>query len=123
MAAASNYSYETLRVSFAAPFVLHVELNRPTNLNAFSPQFWQDCKNCFEKLADDPDVRAVVLSGGDSRIFTAGLDSGLKETRRQRVEREPSCSFFPFQTSIYMVSSHLTHLLANFSQGLPTRLG
>lgn len=31
---------ETLRCSFPAPFVLHVELNRPKNLNAFSRQFW-----------------------------------------------------------------------------------
>ncbi|KAI9027816.1 ClpP/crotonase-like domain-containing protein [Hyaloraphidium curvatum] len=73
-APAPNYTFETLRTSFPAPFVLHVEINRPTSLNAFNPTFWAECKACFERVADDPDVRAVVLSGGDSRIFTAGLD-------------------------------------------------
>ena len=41
------------------------------------PRFWQDLRSCFRKIDSDSEVRAVVLTGGDSRIFTAGLD--LKE--------------------------------------------
>ena len=43
-------------------------------LNAMNPQFWRDLKDCFETADQDSDVRAVVLTGGESRIFTAGLD-------------------------------------------------
>lgn len=68
-----EYNFETVKVSFPAPFVAHVELNRPTKLNAINTAMWADIRSVFDTLRDDPDVRAIVLSGS-GRCFTSGLD-------------------------------------------------
>ncbi|KAF4950683.1 hypothetical protein FSARC_13115 [Fusarium sarcochroum] len=67
-------SYQHVLVSSPGPFVAHVEINRPHKLNAFSQEVWLEFGRVFKQLSDDPDVRAVVLSGAGDRAFTAGLD-------------------------------------------------
>lgn len=37
-------------------------------------RFWKDTRDCFRTADADSEVRAIVLTGGQSRIFTAGLD-------------------------------------------------
>jgi delta(3,5)-delta(2,4)-dienoyl-CoA isomerase len=69
-----DYSYEFFLVTSPAPFVAHVEINRPKKLNAFSQPVWLEFGRIFNQLSADPDVRAVVLSGAGDRAFTAGLD-------------------------------------------------
>lgn len=39
--AMSSYSYETLSVTKAGPFVTHVMLNRPDKRNAMNKVFWR----------------------------------------------------------------------------------
>lgn len=70
---ASAYNYETVKVSFPAEFVAHVELNRPKKLNAINDTMWTDIGAVFNQLRDDENVRAIVLSGS-GRCFTSGLD-------------------------------------------------
>jgi delta(3,5)-delta(2,4)-dienoyl-CoA isomerase len=53
--------------------VLHVQLNRPTKLNAFNNDMWADIKTTFEQAALNRNVRAIVLSA-NGRVFTAGID-------------------------------------------------
>ncbi|MEQ9317386.1 MAG: enoyl-CoA hydratase [Henriciella sp.] len=53
-----------------------VTLNRPDALNALSRALRRDIVKAFQTLAQDDDVRAVVLTGA-GRAFTAGVD--LKE--------------------------------------------
>ncbi|EQB45433.1 enoyl-CoA hydratase/isomerase [Colletotrichum gloeosporioides Cg-14] len=76
MAAATfkDYTYEHFLVTTPAPFVVHVEINRPKKLNAFSEPVWREFGPLFNRLSHDPDVRAVVLSGAGDRAFSAGLD-------------------------------------------------
>ncbi|CAM9956851.1 unnamed protein product [Ectocarpus sp. 8 AP-2014] len=65
--------FETLLVSFPARYVLHVQINRPSKRNAMNAKFWIECRDCFQLISEDADVRAVVVSGmGDH--FSAGLD-------------------------------------------------
>jgi len=64
---------ETLAVSVLAPFVYHVEFNRPSKLNAMGMKFWLECRQVFEAIAHDSDCRAIVVSGR-GKGFTAGLD-------------------------------------------------
>ncbi|KAM0554999.1 hypothetical protein ACHAPJ_006347 [Fusarium lateritium] len=71
---AAYASYQHLLVSSPGPLVAHVEINRPRKLNAFSQEVWLEFGRVFNQLSDDPDVRAVVLSGAGDRAFTAGLD-------------------------------------------------
>uniref|UniRef100_A0AAG5D1I8 Delta(3,5)-Delta(2,4)-dienoyl-CoA isomerase, mitochondrial n=1 Tax=Anopheles atroparvus TaxID=41427 RepID=A0AAG5D1I8_ANOAO len=70
----AKYDFKTLKLSTPSEYVVHVEFNRPERMNAFNRQLWTEIKDCFERLHDDPDCRAVVLSGGSSKHFTAGID-------------------------------------------------
>ncbi|XP_068159606.1 delta(3,5)-Delta(2,4)-dienoyl-CoA isomerase, mitochondrial [Drosophila tropicalis] len=65
--------FETLAITKPKPFVFHVELNRPSKLNAFNRQMWIEIKDCFEHLAINPDCRSIVISGS-GKHFTAGID-------------------------------------------------
>jgi delta(3,5)-delta(2,4)-dienoyl-CoA isomerase len=61
-------------LSRPAPHVVHVEINRPSKLNAFIEAMWIELNNVFDKLSRDSSVRAIVLSGAGERAFSAGLD-------------------------------------------------
>lgn len=68
----AHYTY--FLTTTPAPFVAHVEINRPAKLNAFTRPMWLELRSVFAQLSTDPDVRAVVLTGAGDRAFTAGLD-------------------------------------------------
>ncbi|XP_020034197.2 delta(3,5)-Delta(2,4)-dienoyl-CoA isomerase, mitochondrial [Castor canadensis] len=70
---ASDYNYESLQVTSAHTHVLHVQLNRPEKRNAMNKAFWREMVECFEKIACDPNCRAVVISGA-GKMFTSGID-------------------------------------------------
>jgi enoyl-CoA hydratase/carnithine racemase len=53
--------------------VAHVQLNRPEKLNACDDDMFVALSEAGQQVADDPRVRAVVLSGR-GRAFCAGLD-------------------------------------------------
>ena len=53
-----------------------VTLHRPDKLNAGSPTLFHELGNAIKSFDDDDDVRAVVVTGGDSRAFSAGADLG-----------------------------------------------
>ncbi|CAD7692678.1 unnamed protein product [Nyctereutes procyonoides] len=70
---APGHNYESLRVTAAQKHILHVQLNRPEKRNAMNKAFWREMVECFNKIAQDPDCRAVVISGA-GKVFTAGID-------------------------------------------------
>lgn len=72
--APSEYKYEYFNVSFPAEYVAHVEINRPKKLNAFVEVMWNGLGDIFRRIAHDPEIRAVVITGAGDRAFTAGLD-------------------------------------------------
>ncbi|XP_074872382.1 delta(3,5)-Delta(2,4)-dienoyl-CoA isomerase, mitochondrial-like isoform X4 [Carettochelys insculpta] len=69
----ASHNYETLKVSQAQEKVLHVELNRPEKRNAMNAVFWREMVECFNKIAQDSECHAVVVSG-TGKLFTAGID-------------------------------------------------
>jgi len=73
---ASHYEFETLDVQRNAeePRVLEVALNRPEKLNAMNHTFFLEMKRCFRTASADPEVHCVLIHGGRSRVFSAGLD-------------------------------------------------
>ncbi|KAF8458126.1 enoyl-CoA hydratase/isomerase family protein [Terfezia claveryi] len=56
------------------PCTLHVEINRPQKLNAFSGPMFSELQDIFERVRLDSAIRVVILSGVGERAFTAGLD-------------------------------------------------
>jgi delta(3,5)-delta(2,4)-dienoyl-CoA isomerase len=61
-------------ITSPSSFVIHVQINRPSKLNAFIEPMWIEFGQVFDKLSHDSDVRAIVLSGAGERAFSAGLD-------------------------------------------------
>jgi enoyl-CoA hydratase len=52
-----------------------VTLNRPKVLNALSPELMAEVTASLREMEADPEVRAVVITGG-SKVFAAGADIG-----------------------------------------------
>lgn len=53
-----------------------VTLHRPDKLNAGSPTLFHELGNVIRGFDGDDQVQAVVLTGGDSKAFSAGADLG-----------------------------------------------
>ena len=49
------------------------QLNRPEARNALSPELMEELLDVLERWDADPDVRCIVLAGGDE-VFAAGAD-------------------------------------------------
>ena len=63
---------EVVRVE-VADRVATVSLNRPDKLNAVSPEVFSGLYEAGRQIADDPEIRAVLLRG-EGRAFCSGLD-------------------------------------------------
>lgn len=120
MASLPAYSqYEHYNVTSPSEYVVHVEINRPTKLNAFHRAMWLELNSIFTQLSVDPDVRVIVLTGAGERAFTAGLDvqaaassegtlqgSGSQDEARVDVAREATARrrvIYEFQECISAV--------------------
>uniref|UniRef100_A0A803TTL7 Enoyl-CoA hydratase 1 n=1 Tax=Anolis carolinensis TaxID=28377 RepID=A0A803TTL7_ANOCA len=66
-------TYETLKLERVRDKVLHVELNRPEKRNAMNVAFWREMVECFNKISQDSECHAVVISGA-GKLFTSGID-------------------------------------------------
>jgi enoyl-CoA hydratase len=56
-----------------APFVGHIQLNRPKELNALNLELMGEIKEALLEMDADPQIRAIVISGNE-RAFAAGAD-------------------------------------------------
>jgi enoyl-CoA hydratase len=56
------------------PPLAHVTLDRPKALNALNAATLAELGSAFEYLAEDGDIRVVLLSGAGGRAFAAGAD-------------------------------------------------
>jgi 2-(1,2-epoxy-1,2-dihydrophenyl)acetyl-CoA isomerase len=66
-----------------------ITLNRPDSLNAWNRQFGEDLLAAVERVRDDEQVRAVMITGA-GRGFSSGAD--LRETREPGEEGVPDLS-------------------------------
>lgn len=57
---------------------MHVTLNRPESLNALTTDMLVDAAEAVEASADDPTVRAIVLTGS-GRAFSSGADLSVND--------------------------------------------
>ena len=63
--------------------VATIKLNRPEVLNAMNKQLWLDFQAALEDAKDDPQVKALIITG-EGRAFSTGAD--LKESKTRTVE-------------------------------------
>jgi len=73
-------SYNTLLYE-VREHVAYVTLNRPEAMNAITRQMTAEIIDVCSAVADDPEVRVMVLTGAGERAFCTGLD--LKERARE----------------------------------------
>lgn len=66
-------SYETLQFSIQDK-VAHIVLNRPQEANTLTEGLVNDFCAVVERCAEDPSIRAVLLSAAKGRFFSAGGD-------------------------------------------------
>ena len=63
--------------------VATIKLNRPEVLNAMNKQLWLDFKSALEDAGNDPQVKALIITG-EGRAFSTGAD--LKESKTRTIE-------------------------------------
>ncbi|MFA6577030.1 MAG: crotonase/enoyl-CoA hydratase family protein [Nocardioides sp.] len=68
--------------------VLILTINRPEARNAVDGDVWFLIGDALEKAQDDPDVRAIVLTGAGDLAFSAGLDLRALSTGTLRIPPE-----------------------------------
>ncbi|SFO58116.1 short chain enoyl-CoA hydratase [Chitinophaga sp. YR627] len=56
-----------------APYVAHIQLNRPKELNALNLELMMELRDALKLLDADDNVRAIVISGNE-KAFAAGAD-------------------------------------------------
>ena len=64
-----------------------VAVNRPDKLNALNAQTIGELQHCFEELAADDTVKAVILTGSGEKAFVAGADIGELATQTSLTAR------------------------------------
>ncbi len=70
-----NHQYDAINLHRRGP-AAKIELNRPDRMNAWSDRLSLDLLDAIRAVADDPRVRAVLITGA-GRAFSSGAD--LKE--------------------------------------------
>lgn len=60
-----------------------IKLNRPEVLNAMNKQLWLDFQVALEDVKNDPEVKALIITG-EGRAFSTGAD--LKESKVRSIE-------------------------------------
>ncbi|KGK90886.1 enoyl-CoA hydratase [Desulfosporosinus sp. HMP52] len=67
-------AYETILVEIEDGIAM-LTLNRPAVLNALNDQVFSELAEAAAKIANDPSVRVMIITGGE-KVFAAGADIG-----------------------------------------------
>ncbi|MGE5325770.1 MAG: enoyl-CoA hydratase-related protein [Deltaproteobacteria bacterium] len=84
-------AYETLLIE-KRDGIAYVTINRPEKLNALNQKVMKEIHDCFERLKDDNEVRAVIVTGAGEKAFVAGADINELAVQAPLGGRETSLS-------------------------------
>jgi len=76
MASADRYGFTYIRTGLEEDHVLVVTLDRPERRNAITPEMHDELAPLFQRIAQDREVRVVILTGAGDKAFCAGADFG-----------------------------------------------
>ena len=68
------YGYETLRIEKPGEMVGKVVLDRPHRMNTISEELLDELADAVDELAEDDEVRALLVVGEGDKAFSAGAD-------------------------------------------------
>ena len=83
--------------------VAHFVLNRPEKRNSMIPAFWEELPKAIEKIDDNAEARAIVISS-TGPVFSAGMDLAAfaprepgdkDEARRNRIRHGAAFTIVP----------------------------
>jgi len=78
--------FETILYEKKSPIAI-ITMNRPDKLNACNTHMYKEMSGVLERIDEDQDIRAVILTGSGDKAFSAGADleeltfANLKESR------------------------------------------
>ena len=73
---------QTLKLSIEN-HIATVTINRPEKVNALNETAWEEIETVFNDLDINPEVRVIIIEGGESKHFCAGIDLSLLMTVTQ----------------------------------------
>ena len=83
--------------------IVLVTVNRPDKLNALSGAVIAELRDAFERIAHDPAIRAVILTGAGEKAFVAGADikelAALSPVEMREAARRGQQAFRLLETS------------------------
>ncbi len=97
------------------PHVALVTIDRPQQANSLDPPTLRDLATAWRRIADDPEIRCVVLTGAGDRVFCAGMDMKTTIPLSQRF----ACGEHVDPEDFEALRSVSTALLAGFDVGTP----
>ncbi len=65
--------YDTLNVA-VEDRIGHIEIDRPHRMNTISGELLEELADAIDRLDDDDEARAILLTGAGDRAFSAGAD-------------------------------------------------
>lgn len=75
-----TYQYTYLAVDVSER-IATVTVNRPEVRNAMNPAAWRELLDCVQKMGEDDDVRAIIITGAGEKAFVSGADISSLKTR------------------------------------------
>jgi enoyl-CoA hydratase len=97
------------------PHVAVVTIDRPERANALDLAMLRDLAVVWRRIAEDDDVRTIILTGGGERVFCSGMDMTSTIPTSQRFARGESVS----DADMDGLRSVRTALLAGFDLATP----
>jgi 2-(1,2-epoxy-1,2-dihydrophenyl)acetyl-CoA isomerase len=98
-------AYETITCSKANQ-VATIALNRPQAMNALDFKMGDELLDCLLNLGDDPEVRAVILTGS-GRAFSAGGDVRLFQ---QSLDKAPHLLLKRLTVPLHALIAEIRHM-------------
>jgi enoyl-CoA hydratase len=97
-------SFENLLYDLdAASGILTITINRPSKLNALNAATIEDIHRAGQQALDDPQVRAILLTGSGEKAFVAGADiaelAALTPSQAERAAERGQEAFCLFEDS------------------------
>ncbi|EJN58949.1 3-hydroxyacyl-CoA dehydrogenase/enoyl-CoA hydratase family protein [Halogranum rubrum] len=68
-----EHEFETISIEHEGA-VGHLVIDRPHQMNSISPELLDELSTAIDLLADDDEVRSILLTGAGDRAFSAGAD-------------------------------------------------